>query len=111
MILICTRTCSTCRDAVALLKEAGAAFTYREYTQDPLSEAEIRDVLAKLGLGVKDVLRKKDAVKAGFSGEEDDDTLIAAMAQHPRMLQRPIGLKDGRAELGRPPANLLRLLS
>ena len=93
-----------------MLKESGAEFEYREYTKDPLSEQEIRDVLGLLGMEVKDVLRGRDAKKFGFSGKEDDDTLIAAMAKHPRMLQRPIGILGDKAELGRPPENLLRLL-
>jgi len=86
------------------------AFTYREYTQDPLTVPELRDVLGRLGLGVRDVLRKRDAAKAGIPSSASDEELLAAMAVHPRMLQRPIGLLDGRAELGRPPENLLRLL-
>ena len=47
LTLICTRTCSTCRKAVALLERAGASFVYREYTSDPLDEDEIRDVLGR----------------------------------------------------------------
>ncbi len=93
-----------------MLNEAGVSWTYREYTKDPLSEDEIRDVLSKLGLKVQDVLRKRDATKAGFTAKQPDDVLIAAMAKNPRMLQRPIGLLGDRAELGRPPENLLRLL-
>jgi len=59
---------------------------------------------------VQQVLRKRDAKKHGFDGKESDDVLLDAMAAHPRMLQRPIGLLEGRAELGRPPENLLRLV-
>lgn len=71
---------------------------------------ELRDVLTKLGMGVRDVLRPRDAAKAGVSLDASDEALLTAMAAHPRMLQRPIGLLQGRAELGRPPENLLRLL-
>lgn len=87
------------------------AFTYREYTQDPLSVDELRAVLGQLGLGVQDVLRKNDAKKAGFTGHESDEVLLAAMAEHPRMLQRPIGIVGERAALGRPPENLLSLIA
>ena len=48
-----------------MLKEAEVEFTYREYTKEPLSADEIREVLGKLGMGVKDVLRARDAKKAG----------------------------------------------
>jgi arsenate reductase len=93
-----------------LLDDAGVEFEYREYTKDPLTEAEIRDVLAKLSLSVQDVLRKRDAKKHGFTGDEDDDTLIAAMAAHPRMLQRPILVTDKGAAVGRPVENLETVL-
>ena len=93
-----------------MLKENGVAFTYREYTKEPLSEAEIREVLDALGMGVKDILRRNDVKKAGLTGDEADDVLIAAMTEHPRMMQRPIGVLDGKAEVGRPVDNLLKLL-
>ena len=110
MLLICTKTCGTCRKTVALLTEKGIDFTYREYTQDPLTAGEIREVLSQLGMGARDMLRTRDANKAGLTGDEDDDTLIALMAENPRLLQRPIGVLNGKAALGRPPENLLALL-
>jgi len=93
-----------------LLKDHGVEFTYREYTKQPLSVAELRDVLGKLGLGPKDVLRSRDAKKAGLDGSESDDDLIAAMAGNPRLLQRPIGVLGGKAAVGRPVENLLEIL-
>ncbi len=93
-----------------MLKEHNIPFTYREYTEAPLSRVEIEAALAGLAMSVQDVLRKRDANKYGFSGAESDDVLLDAMAANPRMLQRPIGLFAGRAELGRPPENLLRLV-
>jgi len=95
-----------------LLNEKGAEFRYREYTQEPLSAAEIREVLGKLGVGPKAVLRKRDAAykAAGLTGDESDEALIAHMAEHPTLLQRPIGVLGEEAALGRPVENLLALL-
>lgn len=90
-----------------MLNEKGIEYRYREYTREPLSETEIRDVLRKLGLRARDVLRKNDL---GFTGEEPDDKLIAAMAGHPTLLQRPIGVAGDRAVVGRPPERLLELV-
>jgi arsenate reductase len=92
-----------------LLSEKGIPHTYREYTADPLSEAEIREVLAKLDMGPRDVLRGRDAKKAGLSGDESDDALITLMAANPRLLQRPIGVVGERAVIGRPAEALLEL--
>lgn len=93
-----------------MLNEHDIAHTYREYTKEPLSEAELRQVFAKLGAAPRDLLRKRDAKKAGLSGEESDDELIALMAENPRLLQRPIGIVGDRAAVGRPPENLLSLV-
>jgi len=93
-----------------LLNEKGIAHTYREYTSDSLSQEEIHDVLAKLGVGPREVLRKRDANKAGLTGEESDADLIALMAENPRLLQRPIGVVGDRAVVGRPPEALLELV-
>ena len=90
-----------------MLDGKGIEYRYREYNREPLSEKEIRDVLLKLGLQPRDVLRKNDL---GFTGEEPDGELIAAMARHPTLLQRPIGVLGDRAVVGRPPERLLELL-
>lgn len=92
-----------------MLDEKGIEYRYREYVKNPLSEDEIRDVLRRLGLRPKDVLRPKDAKALGLTGGEPDEELIAAMARHPALLQRPIGVAGGRAVVGRPPERLLEL--
>ena len=93
-----------------MLREHGIEYTYREYTKEPLSTEELRDVLAKLGLGPRDVLRARDAKKAGLSGSESDDELIALMADNPRLLQRPIGVVGDKAAVGRPVGELLSIV-
>ena len=93
-----------------MLRAHDAAFAYREYRRAPLSESELRAVLGKLGMTARAVLRARDAKKLGLSGEESDDQLVALMAQHPTLLQRPIAVLGDRAVLGRPVENLLTLL-
>ena len=95
-----------------MLEKRGIEFEYREYRDDPLSEAKIRDVLARLGVGPREVLRTRDraARDAGLTGQESDDRLIALMARHPTLLQRPIGIVGDRAVLGRPAKRLLDLV-
>ncbi len=88
-----------------MLDEKKIEYRYREYTREPLSEEEIRDVLRKLGLRARDVLRKNDR----FTGDEPENELIAAMAGQPTLLQRPIGVLGGKAVIGRPPERLLEL--
>lgn len=95
-----------------MLKEEGIPFINREYTREPLSEAELRDVFAKLGVQPRDLLRTRDKAykELGLSGDEDSDTLFAHMAAHPTLVQRPIGVLGERAIVGRPHTELLKLL-
>lgn len=94
-----------------MLDEKRIPYNYRDYVREPLSEAEIRDVLARLGLSARDVLRTKDSAfqNLGLTGHEADADLVAAMARHPTLLQRPIGVLGDRAVVGRPPERLLEL--
>lgn len=93
-----------------MLNDNGVDFSYREYTKQPLSEVELRDVLGKLGVGPRDVLRSRDASKAGIDRTVSDDDLIAAMADNPRLLQRPIGVLGAKAVVGRPVEELLKIV-
>jgi arsenate reductase len=106
-------TCSTCRRLFELLTERGVDFERVNYHVDPLPEEKIRSLLAKAGLRPADVLRVKEPVYASLAlGERDvqDDELIALMAQHPELLQRPIVERGDRAVLARPPERVLELL-
>ena len=94
-----------------MLNDNGVAFTYREYTKDPLSEAELRDVFRKLGCTPHEVLRSRDAKKAGITNEVSSDALITAMVDNPKLLQRPIGVIGDRAVVGRPVDALLTIVS
>jgi len=96
-----------------LLSEKGIPYQYREYTQDPLDEAEIREVLSLLGVAPVDVLRKRDKAykELGLTGDESAAVLIGHMAAHPTLLERPIGVLGDRAVVGRPPENLLSLVN
>ena len=96
-----------------MLTDNGVEFTYREYRKEPLTEAELRDVLGLLGVGPQAILRKRDKAYAalGLTGAESDDVLIGHMANHPTLVQRPIGMNDGRAAIGRPVESLLALVS
>ncbi len=85
-----------------MLKEHGVDYVYREYTKEPLTRAEVVDVLGKLGVGPRDVLRARDAKALGVGPEVDDDALVGLMAEHPGLLQRPIVIDGDRAIMARP---------
>jgi len=102
--------CSKSRQTLALLQDNGVEPEVVEYLTTPPSAAELKDVLAKLGLGPKDVLRTKEAKEEGIDPALDGDALIEAIARHPRTLQRPIVVKGAKAAMGRPPESVLDIL-
>ena len=103
--------CSKSRETLALLEAQGIAPTIRLYLQDPPSEAELQDALARLALPARDLVRRKEAAfrDAGLSAYSSDAALIAAMAANPVLIERPVVLHRDRAALGRPPEAVLAL--
>ena len=95
-----------------MLKERGISYRYREYTAEPLSADEVRAILGRLDVEPAALLRRNDKAykELGLTGQEPPEVLIGHMAQHPTLLQRPIGLLGDRAVIGRPAENLLALL-
>jgi arsenate reductase (glutaredoxin) len=105
-------TCTTCRRLSALLAERGIEPERVDYHVTGLTEAEIRDLLAKAGAGPRDVLRTREPAHAEHVAGRDlsDDELIAVMAEHPELVQRPIVVRGDRAVLARPVERVRELL-
>ena len=102
--------CSKSRAALALLEARGIAPEVRLYLQDPPAEAELRAALAALGRPARDLVRRGEPVFRDLGlATADEDTLVAAMAAHPVLIERPLVLHRGRAALGRPPEAVLAL--
>lgn len=95
-----------------MLDRRGIPYRYREYTEEPLSRAELDAVLGKLGMTPREVLRRRDHAyrELGLDGEEPDGELLDHMAEHPTLLERPIGVLGDRAVVGRPAEKLLELV-
>jgi arsenate reductase len=105
--------CSKSRQALALLQEAGAELTIRKYLQDAPSKTEIIDVQKALGaIAAIDMMRpgEKAFKELGLARTDPEERLIAAMAAHPILIERPIAIKGSRAVIGRPPEGVKDLL-
>lgn len=104
--------CSKSRQTLALLRDNGIEPEIVEYLKCSPAEAEIRDVLAKLDLSAVDLVRKGEKIfkELGLSRESSEEALIAAMASHPILIERPIVVKGDKAALGRPPEAVLTIL-
>ncbi len=104
--------CSKSRATLALLEEHGIEPTIVEYLDEPPSAARLTELLGKLGLSARQLMRRKEAPYAslGLADVEDEAALIRAMVEHPILIERPIVEAGDRAVLGRPPENVLALL-
>lgn len=104
--------CSKSRDTLALLEAEGVAPEVRLYLNDPPDEEELRDLLGKLGIGAAGLVRTGERIyrDLGFGDDSDEALLIAAMAEHPVLIERPVVINGESAAIGRPPRNVLDIL-
>ncbi|MFF5341401.1 ArsC/Spx/MgsR family protein [Streptomyces althioticus] len=100
--------CSKCRSAISLLDAEGADYTVRRYLEDVPTEDEIREVLERLGLEPWDITRTQEAAAKELGLKEwprdagARDRWVAALAAHPKLIQRPlITADDGTAVVAR----------
>ena len=105
--------CSNTRGALALLQERGITPQIVDYLKEPLSAAQLTALIAQLGLPVRDVMRSKEPIyqELGLADEAlSDAELIAQIAAHPVLLNRPIVVTGQGAKLCRPPELVLSIL-
>jgi arsenate reductase len=106
-------TCTTCRQAVQLLKESGQSFTAINYYERSFTKTQLKAILKKAGLSPRDVLRTKEEIyqELGLGKKQlSDDQLLDMMVQHPDLIQRPIVEKGDQAMLARPADSIKKLL-
>lgn len=105
--------CSKSRQTLAIIEDAGIEPDVVRYLETPPSAAELTELIRKLGIQPRDLLRKGEDVYKENHLENpalDDDALIAAMVKFPKLIERPIVVKGELAVLGRPPENVKTLL-
>ncbi len=105
--------CSKSRQTLQLLQEQGEEPEVVEYLKTPPNRETLEGILNMLGLEPRDLMRKKEAEyqAQGLDNPKlNRDQLIDAMVAHPKLIERPIVIKDGRAAIGRPPEKVLELL-
>jgi len=96
-----------------LLRESGVAVEKVNYYLAPLGEKKLRELIRKLGLKPRELLRTSEGIYRELGlGRKDfsDDQIIALMIKHPELIQRPIVERGARAVLGRPTENVKSLL-
>ncbi|WP_429020836.1 arsenate reductase (glutaredoxin) [Aeromonas allosaccharophila] len=104
--------CSKSRETLALLEQRGIAPDVVLYLEQAPSEDEIRNLLSLLGFSdPRQLMRtKEDLYKELGLADVSGDALVSAMHQHPKLIERPIVIKNGQARIGRPPEQVLEIL-
>lgn len=104
--------CSKSRDSFNLLQEKNIPFETIEYLKTPFNKEEIKDLLKKLNIPAKDLIRKGEAdYKTHFKGKElSENEWIEAMLNYPKLIERPIVVKGNKAVIGRPIQNVVDLI-
>lgn len=103
--------CTKSRETLALLEKRGVDVNIRKYLEDAPSADELRIARDTLGVSAIEMMRTGEALfKELDLGKTDDAALIAAMAAHPRLIERPIVFSGDRAAIGRPPEAVLNIL-
>jgi arsenate reductase len=105
--------CSKSRQTLELLEKHGEHIEIIEYLDTPPDAGTLESILDMLGMEPRDLMRKheKEYAEAGLDNPGlSREQLIDAMIEHPRLIERPIVIKNGKARLGRPPERILDIL-
>ncbi|MEH0688330.1 arsenate reductase (glutaredoxin) [Vibrio cholerae] len=104
--------CSKSRQTLALLEENGVEPHIVKYLEQTPNVDELKTLFSQLGFSeVRDMMRIKEEIYKELQlADADDETLFRAMAEHPKLIERPIVVNKGHAKHGRPPEQVLELL-
>ena len=104
--------CRKSREALKALEETGLEFRVVEYLKNPPDADTLSELLGKLRIPATELLRKNEAIwKEAYRGKElSNSEIIEAMAEHPKLIERPIVIKGDRAVIARPADRLHELL-
>jgi arsenate reductase len=112
LVLYHNTRCSSSRAALKLLEDAGKKPEIVLYLEKPPSAAELKELLTKLGIGPRALMRSKEPIykELGLADPAlSDAALIRAMAENPILIERPILIAGKRAVIGRPPERILEI--
>ncbi|KZN48459.1 arsenate reductase (glutaredoxin) [Pseudoalteromonas luteoviolacea] len=105
--------CSKSRQTLALLEENSIQPEVVEYLKTPIDSETLNTLISKLGFdSAHQLVRNKEAIykELGLSKDSDEATLRQAMLDNPKLIERPIVVKDDKAALGRPPESVLDII-
>ena len=105
--------CSKSRATLQLLHDQDIKPEIVEYLKTPPSRLELNHVLDTLGMEPRELMRKNESEYKAANLDNPDlsrEELIQAMLDHPRLIERPIVVNNGKVAIGRPPEQVLDIL-
>ncbi len=104
--------CSKSRQALALLEEKNETIEIVKYLDTPLTKEKLSEVIALLNIAPIDLVRKNETIwKENYKNKKlNDNELIIIMSENPKLIERPIIIKNGKAVIGRPPEKVIDIL-
>jgi arsenate reductase len=106
--------CSKSREALNLLREQGLEPEIILYLENPPNAKALKTLLGKLGISARELLRKGEDAYKDLNLADDklsEATLIKAMVENPKLIERPIAINGDKAMIGRPPENVLQIIT
>lgn len=105
--------CSKSREALQILQENNSKIEVVKYLQSNPSKKEIQEILSKLGLRARELMREKEDIykELNLKDELDEEKLIEAMVEYPKLIERPVLIKGDKAIIGRPTSKIAEFLS
>jgi arsenate reductase len=104
--------CTKSRCSLQILEDSGKDFEVVKYLEDTPSASEIKDIIKLLGITPIQLIRKGEAIwKDNYKGKDmSDNEIVDAMAEHPKLIERPIIINGDKAVIGRPPELILNII-
>ena len=104
--------CRKSREGLQILQESGKEFEIREYLKELPSTNELKSVIELLGISPIQLVRKNEAIwKENYKGNAlSDAEIVQAMAENPKLMERPIVINNNKAVVGRPPENIHQII-
>jgi arsenate reductase len=104
--------CRKSRETLQILEDRKEDVEIVEYLKTPPTAGELKDILGLLGISAVQLLRKGEAIfKENYKGKDfSEEEWIQIMVDNPKLIERPIVVKNSKAALGRPPENIMEIL-
>ncbi|MCX2680138.1 arsenate reductase (glutaredoxin) [Galbibacter sp. EGI 63066] len=104
--------CRKSREGLQLLEASGKEFEIVKYLEDVPSKKELQEIINYLGIHPIELIRKNEAIwKEQYKNKDmTDDEIVEAMVSNPKLIERPIVVKNKVAVIGRPPENIKTIL-